>query len=416
MSFVVDEKRLARQRDILRKWSRQGCKGTLEACTGFGKTYTAVMAIRALNEQQPGESTLIIVPTLHLQKQWREKVAELDNVEVLVINSAVKREHDVNLLVLDEIHNYASSVFGTVFEKVKYRKILGLTATIVRQDGNDYLLRQRAPIFDKVMLSEALREGYVSPFRVLNVPIYLTEDDKRLYKELSNNFNYYFSKFGHDFGQAMNCLKSPQACENFALRTTAEADQVRIWAINFNRNLAARKKMLYNNWAKLDAAKRLIQELEMKTVTFSESVDFANALTKATAGVSQSYSSRMSKKKRKEALDAFNDGTTRVINTAKALDEGFDVPGVELAIISSGSSSPRQDVQRTGRAIRFVDGKVGYIVNLYMPDTQDEKWLRQRQKNSVNIEFVQDIDQAIFEITGQAGEYDESTDIANLFS
>lgn len=412
----VNEKRQARQLQILRKWSKANCRGTLEACTGFGKTYTAIMAIRALNQQQPGQSTLIIVPTVHLKKQWTDQVKDLDNVTVLVINTAVKYDHDVNLLILDEIHNYASAVFGKVFEKVKYRKVLGLTATITRQDGNDYLLRQKAPIFDKVSLDEAMKEGYVSPFRVINVPVYLTDDDKRMYKELSQKFTYYFSKFGHDFGQAMNCLKSEQACENFARRTTASAEEVRIWAINFNRNLAARKKMLYNNRAKLDACIQLINQLDMKTITFSESVDFANALTGHTSKVSMSYSSRLGKRKRREVIDAFNDDTIRVINTAKALDEGFDVPGVELAIISSGSSSPRQDVQRTGRAIRFVEGKVGYIINLYMPDTQDEKWLRARQKKSINVEFQQSIDDVLYTIAGVQAETDSNYDASTLFS
>ena len=43
--MTIDSKRLARQKSILRKWVSKGCRGTLEACTGFGKTYTAVLAI-----------------------------------------------------------------------------------------------------------------------------------------------------------------------------------------------------------------------------------------------------------------------------------------------------------------------------------------------------------------------------------
>jgi superfamily II DNA or RNA helicase len=130
---MIDEKRLARQKSILRSWASNGCRGTLEACTGFGKTYTAVLAIKALNEQQPGAKTLVIVPTIHLKKQWEDQVSDLQFVTVLVINSAIKYEHDVNLLILDEIHNYATSSFGYIFERVQYKKILGLTATITRQ-------------------------------------------------------------------------------------------------------------------------------------------------------------------------------------------------------------------------------------------------------------------------------------------
>lgn len=396
---MIDEKRLARQKNILRSWASNSCRGTLEACTGFGKTYTAILAIKALNEQQPSQKTLVIVPTIHLKRQWQDQVSELDGVTVLVINTAIKYEHDVNLLILDEIHNYATNTFGNIFERVKYKKILGLTATVTRQDGNDYILRMRAPIVATVKLEEALSAGYVSPFRVLNVPVYLTDQDREDYQKLSKNFAYYFSKFGNDFGQAMNCLKSEKACENFARRATDDAGQVRINAINFNRNMAKRKRMLYMNQSKVDSVYRLCTDLSYKTITFSESVDFAEAVTSKLPD-SVSYSSKMPVKKRREALESFTSGTTRVINTARALDEGFDVPGVELAIISSGSSSPRQDVQRTGRAIRFVEGKVGYIVNLYMPDTQDEKWMKKRQKNSTSIQHVQSLDQAIYIMGG----------------
>ena len=397
---MIDEGRLARQKSILRDWSSAGCRGTLEACTGFGKTYTAVLAIKALNAQQPGESTLVVVPTIHLKKQWEDQVSDLQHVTVMVVNSAVKQTWDVNLLILDEIHNYATSTFGTIFERVAYRKVLGLTATVARQDGNDYLLRQKAPIIATVKLEEALSAGYVSPFRVLNVPVYLNDNDREEYTKLSKNFSYYFSQFGNDFGQAMNCLKSEQACENFARRSVHDAQQVRINAINFNRNMAKRKKMLYMNQSKVDDVYRLCTDLSMKTITFSESVDFAEAVTNLLPFESVSYSSKMPAKKRRNALEQFNSGAARIINTARALDEGFDVPGVELAIISSGSSSPRQDVQRTGRAIRFVEGKVGWIVNLYMPDTQDEKWMKKRQQNSTNIQYVQSLDQAIHMMGG----------------
>jgi len=83
----------------------------------------------------------------------------------------------------------------------------------------------------------------------------------------------------------------------------------------------------------------------------------------------------------------------RVINTAKSLDEGFDISGIELAIICSGTSSERQDLQRTGRAIRYSDGKLGMIINLYIKNTQDEKWLKARQKKNENIVYVKNIDE-----------------------
>ena len=95
-----------------------------------------------------------------------------------------------------------------------------------------------------------------------------------------------------------------------------------------------------------------------------------------------------------KAIEHFNDDRSdiKVISTARALDEGFDIQDVTLAIICSGTSTSRQDLQRTGRAIRWAPGKTGLIVNLYIRDSQDEKWLKARQKKTVNTISVSSID------------------------
>lgn len=406
--MTIDSKRLARQKSILRKWVKHGCKGTLEACTGFGKTYTAVIAIQKINEQYPDKSILVVVPTRHLKTQWGSQVEkhDLQNVSIAVVNTSIKRKRKCDLLVLDEIHNYASTVFSQVFSVVTYDWVLGLTATLERNDGKDYLIRSFAPVVDTVSLTEALKEGYVSDFKTYNVPIVMDEDYARRYKKFSGDFNYFFSKFGHNFDTAMACLKSDQTCQNVARRYGVTGQQVRIWAIQFNKNLAMRKKFLYTYPPKLEAAKQIILALDLKTITFSESIDFANGLTQKTSPWSTSFNSKMPKYLREQALKDFEDDKSdvRVINTAKALDEGFDVPGVEMALICSGTASERQNIQRTGRAIRFQQGKTGYIVNLYVKDTQEEKWLRSRQKSSVNIIALQDIDDLLYQIAGIGSE------------
>jgi superfamily II DNA or RNA helicase len=402
--MTLDSKRLARQKSILRKWVAKDCRGTLEACTGFGKTYTAVLAIQKTNEQHPEKTILVVVPTKHLKTQWTAEIEKnnLINTDVVVINSGVKRKRQCDFLILDEIHNYGSTVFSKIFEVVTFDWILGLTATLQRKDGRDFMIRDIAPVVDSVTLTEALKEGYVSDFKTYNVPLIMSDKYRSEYRKMNDDFNYYFSKFGHDFNTAMHCLQSNYACENIARKYLVNKEQVKIWAVQFNRNLAARKKFLYTYPPKIDAAKQIIDALDLKTITFSESIDFANKLTKKTMPWSTSYNSKMAKYQRKVALENFEDDKSdvRVINTAKALDEGFDVPGVELAIICSGTASERQNIQRTGRAIRFQEGKTGYIVNLYVKDTQDEKWLKSRQKNSVNTIALKSVDDLLYQIAG----------------
>lgn len=400
----INSKKLARQKSILRKWVSSDCRGTLEACTGFGKTYTAVIAIQKTNEQYPEKTTLVVVPTKYLKTQWQAQIEQhgLHGVTVVVVNTGIKRKRTCDFLILDEIHNYASAVFSQIFSVITYRWVLGLTATLERNDGQDHIIREHAPVIDRVSLVEALKEGYVSDFKTYNVPLHMSEQDTQAYKALSDDFNYYFSKFGHDFKQAMHCLKSPSARNSLATKFHITAEQVHVWAIQFNRNLAMRKKFLYTYPPKVEAASAIVHALDLKTITFSESIQFAESLTQATNPWSSSYNSKMPKYKREQALRDFQDDKSdvRVINTAKALDEGFDVPGVEMALICSGSSSERQNIQRTGRAIRFQEGKTGYIVNLYVKGTQEEKWLRKRQKSSVNIIGLQDVDDLLYQVAG----------------
>lgn len=389
----VDPKRLARQQEVIARWTAAGRRGTLEAVTGFGKTYVALLILKDMHERMPHGTALIIVPTQNLRKQWSDKCKSmgLDNVTVQVINTAVKRNHECDLLVLDEVHNYTSQVFGTIFERVSYKYILGLTATLDREDMRHYLIEEVAPVIDTVTLKEAVENGYVSKFLVLNLGLRMNEAEDAQYKEIVDAYYEHFALFNNRFNIAMGCLNSAVYRRTYtqSLRGWTEEQVVgkaRLW----NRAMQARKALIYNSVTKRDAAKTLIEMYDVPTITFSETVKFAQSLDKVTQPWSKSYHSKIAKGKRQQILDDFSDPKTdtHIIHTARALDEGFDVSGIELAIVCSGSSTPRQDLQRTGRAIRFEEGKLGVIINLYLKDTQDEKWLKKRQSKSTSVQYV----------------------------
>jgi len=126
-------------------------------------------------------------------------------------------------------------------------------------------------------------------------------------------------------------------------------------------------------------------------------------LTKRMPDESVDYGSHLTKAVRKKRLQQFvSDPAIRVIHTSKALDEGKDVPALEMALILSSSSAERQDLQRSGRAIRWVEGKQALVINLYIRDTQDERWLRERQKKSVNITWVNSVEALLAMATGRS--------------
>jgi superfamily II DNA or RNA helicase len=104
-------------------------------------------------------------------------------------------ESNCDLLVLDEIHRYASDMMAKIFSKVHYSMILGLTATIERLDGKEIIIKKYAPVCDTITLDEALENGWVAPVKQYLV---LLDVDLTEYKKLDQKFNNYFSFFGYD--------------------------------------------------------------------------------------------------------------------------------------------------------------------------------------------------------------------------
>ena len=204
-------------------------------------------------------------------------------------------------------------------------------------------------------------------------------------------------------------------------------------AITCNRAIMDRKTMLYNHKKKLVALQHIYDlNPNGKFIHFCMSVDFAEQAKELVGGVIYHSSlpteirlngktigkavtvnirkknvtkykvgdhnklltwdevkrlvpgaKRVSKDKlRDEAIEKFSSGEENILHAIKALDEGLDVPNIDCAVITSGTQSPTQNIQRRGRAIRFIEGKVAFIFNVYIRDTQEEKWLSNRQEDS----------------------------------
>ena len=110
--------RSERQELAVSKWIKAGCRGTCAWATGSGKTRVAIIAIKSFLTKNTGKNIKIIVPTEHLKVQW---LLELDKyglslqTNVEIINTAVKKEERVDLLILDEAHRYGSDSFIEIF-------------------------------------------------------------------------------------------------------------------------------------------------------------------------------------------------------------------------------------------------------------------------------------------------------------
>ena len=175
--------RTERQRESVKKWINSKGKGTIVGATGYGKTRCGLMAINALLKKYPQFRILVVVPTDALKVQWLGHIEEWGfqlSVEVVVINTIIKHSWNCDLLIIDEIHRCGADEFSKVFSQVKYRIILGLTATIERLDGKHFLIQKYCPVVDDIPTIECLVNGWISEYK--EYQILINVDDIDYYK------------------------------------------------------------------------------------------------------------------------------------------------------------------------------------------------------------------------------------------
>ena len=382
--------RSKRQEGIVNKWRDVGGRGTLLAATGFGKTWTAIMAAKRMKEKDHNCRIVVVVPTINLKQQWQQelKKAKLTrNSQVFVINTAYKQLIGCDLLILDEIHEFGGDKFSSIFDNIDYKFILGLSAT-VEEDSKIYpLIKKHCPVFEEVTLEECLENGWISQFVVYNLAVPLTQQEQFKY----NQTQFLYSQNEKFFGGPITAFsRAKWALEN--------GDKIsKHKAMVFWKAMGRRRKILYNAVNKIEVTSSIIKECYRKTLVFSQSIPFADKIYRRLIGICVAYHSKMIKSDREFSLRRFlgNNPTYRVMVACEAVDSGLDDDNISLIIITSGNSKTRYDKQRIGRGLRAKDGKKTIVVNLYIEDSQEVVWLNRRQKGYIPkwISSISEIDE-----------------------
>ena len=136
------------------------------------KTNCSIIAIRALLKKYPQFRILVVVPTEALKNQWLEHIENNGfqfNVEVVIINTCIKHSWTCDMLIIDEAHRVGAEEFSKIFECVKYKLILGLTATIERLDGKHVIIKKYCPVIDNIPMLECLANGWISKYKEYQV-------------------------------------------------------------------------------------------------------------------------------------------------------------------------------------------------------------------------------------------------------
>ena len=395
--------RTLKQKQDIDKWIKAGARGYFEWCTGSGKSYLACLAIKLANERHPDKQINVVVPTTVLEEAWTDdkkghiKIHGLKNVNVFVINTYVKETHDCALLIIDEVHTATgakSKHFNTVIDKTKFNWILCLSATL-EKEHKEFLHKRNVRCISTLTADEAVKNGWLSPYKILCVPVELNDEDRERYDKMHKEFNKHFATFNFDFEFAMKCITNKDARQELATKLNWPLQRIDASVFNWNRNMRLRKEFLYHIEAKIDAAIEITTHLQMQTILFGQSIKGADKINEQLGDKCVEYHSKITAKTLKENLKKLRDGRTKVdyISSAKGLEAGFDLPNLQLGITWSRTSKALRATQTLGRVLRKVEGKTAYFIELYVPDTQDENWLKKSLVGQKNVLWLQSINQ-----------------------
>lgn len=373
-----------RQEESLRAWLKNKGRGCVEGCTGYGKTRIGLNAIETVRKRYPELSVIVVVPTDVLRNQWLEQLDERGlgwNCKVEIINTASKTIDQCDLLILDEVHKFAADQFSHVFKTVKYKHVLGLTATIERLDGKHELIKKYCPVVDTVTIEVAKANGWVSEFTEYQVIV--SAEDIDIYRDYNKEFVQHFEFFNFDFGLAMSMVGEKgltnrlryrdELCPNGSKEEKSKIlKEIMYHSMGFTHALQNRKKFIHNHPQKIEVAREIIKHrADKKIITFSANTKMAEAI-----GVGYVYTGKEGKKKNRITIDEFKQLDKGVINSCKLAIEGFDCPGLSVGIVMGVDSSATKAIQSTGRVVRKEGSKYAEMFTLVMENTVEQEWFK----------------------------------------
>ena len=377
MESIINGEKNKQQRKALNAWARNSGIGSIIAGTGFGKSRCGVLACKYILDRIPTSKALVLVPTIQLQEQFAEEFEKwgcgtyLNSIEIMCYQSAYKLQgQEYSIVICDEVHLGLSKQYRKFFKNNSYKHLLAMTATIPEEVEYKLELLKMAPKVYEITLDQCVAMGLVSPYEIYCVPLELTFGERLLYDDIHKEFVGHKLALGPDaFSLAKVFLKSKQA-----------SSEEKYHASGFYKTIRERKGIVDQAHAKIDKFKQLVEDnADKRIITFGGLNEFTDKLAESVAPLAEVYHSKITLKKRREALRRFKEGEVNILCSTKALNQGFDIPNANVGIICGLTSKALSMIQRIGRLIRFEEGKTGKIYILYVINSQEEKWL----KNSV---------------------------------
>ena len=366
------------QAEAVKRWMT-GKRGVIVLPTGAGKTYVALDVIRRLSV-----STLIVVPTLALVDQWKEKLIlfgevgeftgrrkELKPITVTTYDSAYVNAEFLGdkflLLVFDEVHHLPAEAYRQIAEMSIAPYRLGLTAVYEREDGLHALLPDLVGGVVYELKPKDLAGKHLANYVVERIKVPLTEKEKELYDLKAKKFKEYI------VSRRLK-LENVEDFRQLVMMTGLDRE-----AYEALKSWEEARRIAFNSKNKLKVLKELLEKHKGdKIIIFTRYNDLVYSISRIF--LIPAITHKTDAKERKYILDGFKKGKFKAIVSSQVLDEGIDVPDANVAIIVSGTGSSREFIQRLGRILRPSKGKdTAILYELISKDTGEVKVSRRRR-------------------------------------
>lgn len=332
-----------------------GGSGVVVLPCGAGKTLVGAGAMSTANA-----TTLILVTNTVSARQWKAELLRrttLTAAEIGEYSGSVKEVrpvtiatyqvltlkrggiyphlelvngHDWGLIIYDEVHLLPAPIFRMTAD-LQARRRLGLTATLVREDGRESeVFSLIGPKRYDAPWKDIEAQGYIAPAECVEVRVQLPRDERVAYA------------MAEDADKYRLCSSS----------------EVKLEVV---RSLVAR----HPGEQVLVIGQYLDQLAELGELLG------APVLTGATSVA-----------ERQRLFDSFRAGEIEVLVVSKVANFSIDLPEASVAVQVSGSYGSRQEeAQRLGRLLRpKEDGKSAHFYTVVARDTLDQEYAQRRQR------------------------------------
>ncbi|MEU3847138.1 DNA repair helicase XPB [Micrococcus terreus] len=332
-----------------------GGSGVVVLPCGAGKTLVGAAAMATSST-----TTLILVTNTVSARQWKDELlrrTSLTEAEIGEYSGTVKEvrpvtiatyqvltsrrggiyphlelvnEHDWGLIVYDEVHLLPAPIFRMTAD-LQARRRLGLTATLVREDGRESeVFSLIGPKRYDAPWREIEAQGYIAPAECVEVRVELPRDDRVAYAMAEDSDRYRYSA-GSD-------VKLP------VIRRIVDRHP-------------GEQVLVIGQY--LDQLEEIGELLGAPVLTGKTPV-----------------------RQRQRLFDEFRTGDLPVLVVSKVANFSIDLPEASVAIQVSGSFGSRQEeAQRLGRLLRpKQDGRTAHFYTVVARETVDQEYAQKRQR------------------------------------